>query len=193
MRIIAGTKKGLRLESPVGDVSRPILDRVKESLFSVLYQYDLPAHARVADLFAGVGSLGLEALSRGAAWVSFAEHDLAIQRILQANIDKAGFTDRSCIQSSSAYAAGALPVPGVPLYNLVFVDPPYPTTEDVGGQSSLAGLMDCLAKQVTLDALIVVRTHKRAHLLERYGPFGVVDRRAWGKMAVTLLAQEQRR
>lgn len=187
MRIIAGTKKGLHLTSPRGDVSRPILDRVKESLFSVLYRYDLPAGTHVADLFAGVGSLGLEALSRGASWVTFAERDPHIQRVLDANIDKAGFEDRCSVQTSDAYAVGALPVIGVECYDLVFVDPPYSTTEDVGETSFLAGLMELLPGQTSAQALIVVRTHKRIQLLERYGSLAVVDRREWGKMAVTFL------
>jgi len=168
-------------------VSRPILDRVKESLFSVLYAYDLPAEARVADLFAGVGSLGLEALSRGAAWVTFAERDPKIQQILRTNIARAGFTDRSSVISSDVFAVGAMLVPEVERYNLVFVDPPYPTTQDVGPTSPLAGLLECLPKQVSADALVVVRTEKRIHLSEAYGNLVVTDRRTWGKMAISFL------
>src|SRR4030042_6225825 len=75
MRIIAGSKKGMNLFSPRLDISRPITDRVKESLFSVLYKYDLPQGATVADLFSGGGSQGLESLSRGAGFVTFVERD----------------------------------------------------------------------------------------------------------------------
>ncbi len=85
MRIIAGKKRGMKLLSPKGDVSRPILDRVKGSLFSVLYKYDLPADAMVADLFSGVGSLGLEALSRGAVFATFIEADAKIRETLEKN------------------------------------------------------------------------------------------------------------
>ncbi|MFC1766177.1 RsmD family RNA methyltransferase [Planctomycetota bacterium] len=189
MRIIAGQKRSMRLQSPEGDVSRPILDRVKESLFSVLYQYDLPMGARVADLFAGVGSLGLEALSRGAVWATFAERDAAIQRILRQNIKRADFVDQSTVQTSSAYEAGALPVLGIERYDLVFVDPPYPTTRAVGPDSQLAGLFKRLPAQVTDQALIVVRTEKQIKLLDAYGAFKVIDRRVWGKMAITFLQQ----
>ncbi len=70
----------MKLAEPKGDVSRPILDRVKESLFSVLYKYDLPADAVVADVFAGVGSLGLESLSRGAKYACFVERDPNVGR-----------------------------------------------------------------------------------------------------------------
>jgi len=65
MRIIAGSKRGMNLFSPPGRDSRPITDRVKQSLYDVLQKYDLPAGKTVVDIFAGVGSLGLEALSRG--------------------------------------------------------------------------------------------------------------------------------
>ena len=65
----------MKLISPKGDVSRPILDRVKGSLFSVLYKYDLPEGGMGADVFSGVGSLGLEAVSRGAEFVTFVETD----------------------------------------------------------------------------------------------------------------------
>ena len=88
MRIIAGTKRGMHLLSPKTCDSRPITDRVKESLFSVLYGYDLPADAVVADLFSGVGSLGLEALSRGAEFVTFVEQDPKIAATLNQNIEK---------------------------------------------------------------------------------------------------------
>ena len=99
MRIIAGTKRGMRLLSPKSDVSRPITDRVKESLFSILDKYDLPAVRQahrpersrrsgkiVADLFSGVGSLGLESLSRAAAFVTFVEKDPKVIAILGRNI-----------------------------------------------------------------------------------------------------------
>jgi len=82
MRIIAGSKRGMKLLSPKTGESRPITDRVKESLFSVLYKYDLPNGKMVADLFCGVGSLGLEALSRGAEFVTCFEKDPKIIVIL---------------------------------------------------------------------------------------------------------------
>ena len=187
MRIIAGSKRGLRLQPPSKSLSRPILDRVKESLFNVLRQYDLPGGAHVADLFAGVGSLGLEALSRGAAWVTFVERDPDIQRILRQNITRAGFTDQSWVSAASAYGVGAAAASDRACYDLVFVDPPYPTTEDVGPDSRLAGLFAGLQSQVVAEAVVVVRTSKRTKLMDAYGLFTVFDRRQWGTMAVTLL------
>ena len=187
MRIIAGQKRGMKLLSPKGDVSRPILDRVKGSLFSVLYKYDLPAGAMVADLFSGVGSLGLESLSRGAEFVTFIERDARVRVTLEKNIAKAGFVKATKVIAVNAFTAGAIPDYGRPKYNLVFVDPPYPTTTDVGPGSQLAGLMKVLQSQVTDDVIISVRTERKVHLLPHYGSFRLLERREWGSMQVTLM------
>ena len=106
MRIIAGSKRGMKLLSPKSDVSRPIIDRVKESLFSVLYKYDMPEGKRVADLFCGVGSLGLEALSRGAEFVTFVEKDRRIVGTLKRNIEKAEFVKKSRVVTADAFSIG---------------------------------------------------------------------------------------
>jgi len=108
MRIIAGAKRGMKLFSPKAQVSRPITDRVKESLFSVLYKYDLPNGEMVADLFCGVGSLGLEALSRGAGFVTFVETDPKVIAILEKNIEKAGYAGESKVIRANAFKVGAV-------------------------------------------------------------------------------------
>jgi len=177
----------MKLLSPNTQNSRPIIDRVKESLFSVLYKYDLPAGAVVGDLFSGVGSLGLEALSRGAKFVTFVERDPETAAILEKNIAKAGFVGQSKVVRTDAFSFG---VPGgstAGKCNLVFVDPPYAATTDVGEGSALSGLMEVLSGQVTNDAIIVVRTHRGDELLDEYGQLGVIERRKWGTMLVTIL------
>jgi 16S rRNA (guanine966-N2)-methyltransferase len=187
MRIIAGTKRGMKLFSPETSVTRPITDRVKESLFNVLRNYDLLAGARVADLFCGVGSLGLEALSRGAVYVTFVEKDIGVLTVLEKNIAKAGFGSRSRVVSANALRVGTPVGPGDQHYDLVFVDPPYATTQEVGEHSSLAELLQILQGQVVTRGVVVVRTHRRVSLLEDYGPFHAVDRRQWGTMSIVLL------
>ena len=176
----------MKLISPKGDVSRPILDRVKGSLFSVLYKYDLPEGAMVADLFAGVGSLGLEAVSRGAKFVTFVERDPKIRATLIKNIEKGCFVEDVKVVSTNAFVSGAPLEYGKPKYNLVFVDPPYPLTMEVGPQSQLAHLMGVLKNQVTDDAIISVRTDRKIHLLQQYGPFEILERREWSSMQVSL-------
>ena len=185
MRIIAGVKRGMKLLSPKTQVSRPITDRVKESLFSVLYKYDLPGGKRIADLFSGVGSLGLEALSRGAKSVTFVDQDQKIIAILKKNIEKSGFVNESKVIRADAFSVGA-PV-NEQGYDLVFVDPPYARTSDAGSGTPLSRLMDVLQQQVAPDGIVVVRANERTDLLDRYNEFHIIDRRKWGTMAVTIL------
>ena len=191
MRIIAGSKRGMKLFSPKTQVSRPITDRVKESLFSVLYKYDLPSGAVVADLFCGVGSLGLEALSRGAGFVTFVESAPKIVAILERNIEKAGFAGESKVIRANAFKIGAPLNSDGQKYDVVFVDPPYSATRNVRADSPLARLLDLLDAQVALGGIVVVRTAQGTSLLGRYGQFGVIERRQWGTMAVTILAKNK--
>jgi 16S rRNA (guanine966-N2)-methyltransferase len=185
MRIIAGKKRGMKLLSPRTDVSRPIIDRVKESLFSVLYKYDLPDGKIVADLFCGVGSLGLEALSRGAKSVTFVEKDPNIIATLETNIEKAAFVDESKVIRADAFKIGASA--NDQPYDLVFVDPPYADTAEIGDGSLLSELLAMLIERLAPDGTVVVRTRKNIQLLEQYGQLHVIERRQWGTMAVTIL------
>jgi 16S rRNA (guanine966-N2)-methyltransferase len=191
MRIIAGDKRGMRLLGPRAGDTRPIIDRVKESLFSVLYKYGLPEGKVVADLFSGVGSLGLEALSRGAEFVTFVEKDPRVVAMLEKNIEKAGFVRQSKVIAADAFEVGAPPGAKGQEYELVFVDPPYADTTDVGSGSALAGVLGLVCEQVTSKGFVVVRTRRSTELLERYGALGVVERREWGTMAVTILQRQE--
>lgn len=175
----------MKLLSPKTDVSRPIIDRVKESLFSVLYKYDLPEGKIVADLFCGVGSLGLEALSRGAKFVTFVEKDPNIIANLETNIEKAGFVKESKVIRSDAFTLGA-PMNKQP-YDLVFVDPPYADTTQIDDSSPLGMLLAMLINQLAPNGTVAVRTSKRTQLLDQYGQLQVIERRQWGTMVVTIL------
>jgi 16S rRNA (guanine(966)-N(2))-methyltransferase RsmD len=191
MRIIAGTKKGMALLSPKTQSSRPITDRVKESLFSVLYKYDLPEGARVADLFSGVGSMGLESLSRGAQFVTFVEKDPKVIAVLNKNIERAGFDNESKVIRTNAFKAGAVVNSGMEKYGLVFVDPPYAAAMNVQADSPLGGLLDLLDEQVIIGGIVVVRTSGDVSLLEEYGRLHIIERRKWGTMAVTILEKSE--
>ncbi len=191
MRIIAGSKRGMKLLSPVTRVSRPITDRVKESLFSVLYRYDLPDEAIVADVFCGVGSLGLESLSRGARFVTFIERDPDIVATLEKNIERAGFVQNSKVIRTDAFRVAPAFGTGQDDYNLVFVDPPYADSMNAGADSPLADLLDLWVDQVAADGIVVVRTAKGVTLPDNCGRFQTKERREWGTMAVTILTKEQ--
>jgi 16S rRNA (guanine966-N2)-methyltransferase len=120
MRVIAGSAKGRRLRSVPGEETRPITDRVKEALFNILG--DFVVGARVLDLFAGTGSVGIEALSRGAAEVVFIEKSLAALRTVRANLQHARLADRAVVRRADAfrYLAGPIEAP----FDLVYVAPP---------------------------------------------------------------------
>lgn len=123
MRIIAGLAKGRRISAPPGEDVRPTADRVREALFSSL-QPLLPG-ARVLDLYAGSGALGLEAVSRGAAHATLVERDRRTLAVLSANVEAVGLPGVVVLPHDvGAALAGALP--GAP-FDLVFADPPYRT------------------------------------------------------------------
>ncbi|HZQ76547.1 MAG TPA: 16S rRNA (guanine(966)-N(2))-methyltransferase RsmD [Acidimicrobiia bacterium] len=124
-RIIAGEAGGRRLAVPPGDKIRPTSDRVKESVFAALGP-DRLAGARVLDLYAGTGALGLEALSRGAAEALFVERDAAAARAIRSNIETLGFGDRAVVRAAAVAAVLAGPAPSDG-YDLVLLDPPYDT------------------------------------------------------------------
>ena len=181
----------MKLLSPATRASRPITDRVKESLFSVLYKYGLPAGAVVADLFCGVGSLGLEALSRGARFVTFVERDPKTVAILEKNIEKAGFVQNSKVITTDAFRVAPAVGTGEDDYNLIFVDPPYADSMDAGPDSQLADLLDLWVDQITDGGIAVVRTSKKVKLLDHYGRFQTEERREWVTMAVTILTKNK--
>jgi len=125
VRIIAGEWRGRKLVAPEGDTTRPTADRTRETLFSMLAsRLGSFEGLRVADLFAGSGALGLEALSRGAASCFFVEQDPTAIRALRANIANLKAQPRCDVRASSVLSLG--PVRGEPL-DLVLLDPPYGT------------------------------------------------------------------
>lgn len=121
MRIVAGQWRGRKLVSPEGMATRPTADRVRETLFNMLASrlgsFD---ELRIADLYAGTGALGLEALSRGAAFACFVERDPRALSAIAANLDALGAGERGRVLASSA---SKLP-PSQP-FDLIFADPPY--------------------------------------------------------------------
>lgn len=191
MRIIAGTKRGMKLLSPKDETSRPYTDRVKESLFSVLYKYDLLEGRAVADVFSGVGSMGLEALSRGAEFALFVEKDPKIGSILKQNIEKAGFTTQSKVIRANAFKIGAPVDFEGQKYSIIFVDPPYRLSSDVGENSDLSRLLDLLPEQLADDGIVIIRTHKAVNLPDRFSRLKIIERRKWGNMAVNILQETE--
>ena len=124
MRVISGEWRGRKLLAPKGDATRPTADRTRETLFSMLTSrlgsFD---GLVVADLFAGSGALGIEALSRGAATCLFAEQDRDALDVLRGNLSTLGATARADVRAGSVLGLGPAPR----AYDLLMLDPPYGT------------------------------------------------------------------
>lgn len=120
MRVIAGSAKGRRLKMVPGDTTRPVMDRVKEALFSILGREVIGA--TFLDLFAGTGSVGIEALSRGAAKTVFVEMDKFAVHTIQDNLKTTGFSEQSVIRRADVFHF--LKTPPAQPYDYIYIAPP---------------------------------------------------------------------
>ena len=155
MRVIAGRYGGRRLQAPPGDATRPTSDRVREALFSVLgARVD---GARVLDLFAGSGALGIEALSRGASEVTFVDTAVASIRAVRANLEALGATAEVRRADARRFLGAASAA--ARQYDLVFLDPPYRLAGRLGDELTAA-----LPAVLASGAVVVAESDRRAPL-----------------------------
>jgi len=176
MRVIAGEAKGRRLKGPHGTETRPTSDKVKEALFSILG--NRVVDARMLDLFAGSGGIGIEALSRGAAHLDFVEADEAISDTLEENLTACGFSDRASVYRMDAFRfIKQIHRP----YDLVFADPPYHTWH-------LKKLLPVLGQgaMITPDGLVVVEHFHKIELPKELGNLETVRSYEYGDTVLTL-------
>jgi len=172
MRIIAGQCRGMKLQVPRGKRTRPMPERVRESLFSSLGSEwgtagGLPK-LNVLDLFAGTGSLGLEALSRGAELCCFVEKSQAAISALRQNIDRLGLRGRCWIVSGDAFICDLPRPPEAGGWQLVFADPPYVVTKVNVDLYSIPNLLAGLSESAILeDQAVVILRHPRQTDFER--------------------------
>ncbi len=122
MRVIAGSAKGRVLSSVPGDSTRPITDRVKSALFSILFSADLIEGRRYLDLFGGTGAVGIEALSRGAASAVFCERDRVALRTLRHNLEETRLAERAVVVAGDAF--DYLERPDVGPFDIIYIAPP---------------------------------------------------------------------
>jgi 16S rRNA (guanine966-N2)-methyltransferase len=180
VRIIAGTYRGTVLaDVGKGDAAahlRPTSDRVRESLFSMLTHLDVIHGARVLDLFAGTGALGLEALSRGAHEAVFVENGRVAQKLIAQNIEKLRVRDTTALMRNDATGLGAWPAAP---FDLVFLDPPYGKGM---GQQALAAML--AGGWLTKGATVV---WEESAPMDAPAGFTRTDRRKYGDTYVTLL------
>lgn len=188
MRIVAGKFKGRALSAPKGANTRPTSDKARQAMFNVLEHaaWALPLDgARVADLFAGSGALGFEAISRGAGFCLFVETDAAARGTIRDNIEALQLFGMTRLHRRSATDLGEKPAKlGAP-FNLVFLDPPY----DRGlAPPALTGLIE--GNWVTDDALAVLEVAADEDVPDIPG-WAPVDERIWGAAKVVFLKRSQ--
>lgn len=180
-RIIAGLWGGRRLSTPRGEGTRPTTDRVREALFSRLEALTDLEGARVLDLYAGSGALGLEALSRGAARLCAVESHRATAAVIERNARELGCADR--VQVRAAKVDSVLRQPPEEPFDVVLADPPYPLSEQ-----DLAVILELLVTQEWLaeNAVIVVERSSRSP--QPTWPIGLraLRSRSYGETAIHL-------
>jgi len=183
LRIVGGAFKGRELTAPEGKATRPTSDRAREALFNIL------SHApwspgiegrRVLDLFAGSGALGFEALSRGAAFVLFVDTDPLARGAIRDNVERFGAFGTTRLHRRDALDLGKKPAAVGPLFDLVFLDPPYGQGL---GETALSRLKD--GDWIGPDALIVFECGAREH--PQTPGFERLDEREYGAAKVLFL------
>jgi len=186
MRVIAGTAKGRRLRSVRGQAVRPTADRVKEALFSMLQsRFDLDG-ARVLDLFAGTGALGIESLSRGAARCVFVESDRAARTVLESNLTLCRLAERGRIIPVPVRRALEMLAGAREQFEGVLMDPPYGRGL---AEAALEQLGTC--EVVAAGGWVVVEHHVEDALAEAYGSLRLTAARRYGKTALALFSNSR--
>ena len=181
MRVVGGRLKGRTLASPSTRDIRPTADRLRESLFNILiHAYDDPiGDARVLDLFAGTGALGIEAVSRGAKFTLFVDNGAEARALMRDNVEALGLGGVTKVYRRDATDLG--PVHPVEPFSLVFLDPPYGKGL---ADKALGSLRD--GGWLTREALLVVEETRSAGFKAPEG-FSELERRAYDDTEFTFL------
>ena len=179
MRIVAGEFRGRELTAPAGDATRPTAARAREALFAILADV---SGARVLDLYAGSGALGIEALSRGAEQLVLVESNKAAQRAIQSNLSKLGLEARASLLPMRAEASLRALERHAP-FSLLFADPPW-----ADAQAALHLLEKLAAASLFAPAARLVLEHaaRTPPALAENSPLEARDTRRWGDTAITI-------
>ncbi|MBI5359180.1 MAG: 16S rRNA (guanine(966)-N(2))-methyltransferase RsmD [Planctomycetes bacterium] len=191
IRVIAGTAKGARLYCLEGEKIRPALARVKKSIFDIIRIY-VP-EAVTADLFAGTGSIGIEALSRGAKSCVFVENDHECSQVIRKNLDKLRLENASIISNANAFSFAALATRNKWAFDLIFINPPYRHLDAPAERESFLKMLEGITADNILnpDGLIVVE-HGTGQLDDtEFHGLVLSDRRDYDDTQVSFYARKQ--
>lgn len=179
MRVITGSARGLRLQTPAGRDTRPTTDRVKEALFSILH-FDIPGR-RVLDLFAGSGQLGIEALSRGAAACTFVDQSAEAVAVIRENLRAAGLEAHAQVLCQDAFSFLVRPHE---TFDLVLLDPPYHS-------GLLRRAMEMVEPLMPMGGLLAAETDDAAGLPETVGALTQEKVYRYGKIFLAVYRQKE--
>ena len=182
-RVIAGSARGIRLEAP-GPGTRPLADRVKQTLFAIL-EPDLEG-ARVLDLFAGSGAAGIEALSRGARSATFVEHDAGAAKVIASNLARAGLAGPDAVVVRDD-ALRWLRRTAVEPFDVVIIDPPYDRTD------LLAETLEAVGPRVAPGGRVVAKHFWRDAPPATIGLLASERDRRFGETALTFYRRQEDR
>ncbi|HSL61745.1 MAG TPA: 16S rRNA (guanine(966)-N(2))-methyltransferase RsmD [Desulfotignum sp.] len=184
MRIISGTCRGRKLISPEGREIRPTSDRIRETLFNILGTR--VKTARVLDLFAGTGALGLEALSRGAAHAVFVDTSPAACRIILQNINRCGFSLQAFVIRQDLHSALHGPSIASRRFDLIFMDPPY----DRGFMEKIFEKQD-FADLLSEGGILVVEHASREILPSSLNGLDIFRQKKYSRTTISFLTRTQ--
>ncbi len=182
MRVIAGKAKGHRLKAPKRAATRPATDLVRGAIFSIL-ETTTDNWTQVLDLFSGSGALGIEALSRGAGWVDFVEHNRRCCDIIKQNLEKTRLTEQAHVYCCSvAKALSFLDKE----YSIILMDPPY-------SDSSIGNIVTQLAtsKLVGANSVVVVTHSPHLHLDSTYATLNLIKEHRHGDSYIAIYQKER--
>jgi 16S rRNA (guanine966-N2)-methyltransferase len=177
--VIAGSAGGLRLNTPKGLMTRPTADKIKEALFNIIA--NRICDASVLDLFAGTGSLGIEALSRGAKEAVFVDKSRDCGKIIANNLSHTGFVNCSKIITSEVQTAIDRIAQANSIFDIVFLDPPY-------GKNFVDKTLKKLAFSdiINENGIVVAESHEKDELPENEGSLELIDSRRYGITVLSL-------
>jgi len=182
VRIIAGSLKGKQLGTAKPALLRPTTDKVREAIFAILTP--CLSGGIVLDLFAGTGSLGIEAISRGMEYAVFVEKSPLALGILKKNIITCRIEAQCCVIGASVSKGLRLLAQRAKRFDLIFLDPPY--RDQVVGKT----LRDIGSAGILISGGIIVAEHaQQESLADAYGPFSLDDQRHYGQTVISFFTQ----
>jgi 16S rRNA (guanine966-N2)-methyltransferase len=183
MRVAGGNAKGRRLKGAVSPGTRATTERVRAAIFNILGPEQYQGR-RVLDLFAGSGSLGIEALSHGAGRADFVEWDRRQSAVITSNLESTGFSSQGHVHRLDVLQA-LQTLPG--RYDLVLLDPPY----KMGGLDSLLEKIASQPGLIVDDGVVIAGHSKHEDLKETYGPLRLTSHRQYGDNVIDFFVYEQ--